>query len=169
MVYGKKNEVLREIKTKIKSNMMLLKFLYYTDVLDEDITILPDLTSEQIRDIVDSCIFNYPKLEANKESDKKCYLCLTYGTKQYHMDKNKFFNGNTFDIYIICDRDIDYNIINGSRIYAIEDCIAELFDEGEVETIGLSRIDYSEPVAIRGTDYIGIHIAVSFFDKSFII
>ena len=165
MIYGEKNAVLREIKNQLRANMTLLKFLYYVNVTDKDILILPDLTSEQVRDTVDKCIFNYPKLEANKAADMGCYICLNYGTKQYHYEDNKYFNGNTFDIYIICDRDIDFNTVNGSRIYAIEDCIAGTFDPGEVSAIGLSRVEYSEPVAVRGTNYIGVHIALSFFDK----
>lgn len=164
MTYGIKNEVTRDIKNQIRSNMNLLKFLYYVDEVDKDITLLPDLTPTQIRDVVDNYIYDYQKVEANRDTDKRCYISLSYGIKQYHALNNPYFNGNSFDIYIMCAREVDYNKINGSRINAIEQCIADIFEDGDVGCVGKSRIDISEPANIRGSEYVGIHISIIFYD-----
>lgn len=165
-VYGKKNAVRHEIVNKIKSNMILLKFLYYTDELDKDILSLPDLTLSQIKDVTDNYIYRYQKIEGHKDTDKKCYISMNYGIKQYHEKNNIYFNGNAFDIYVMCDRTVDYNKSNGSRIDAIEECIANIFDNGEVGCIGFSKIDFSEPINIRSSDYVGVHISIIFYDKN---
>lgn len=143
----------------------MLKFLYYVNETKNDILSLPDLTPSQIRDVVDTSIYRYQKVEGNNNLDKKCYLSMNYGIKQYHTVQNPYFNGNTFDIYIMCERDVDYIEANGSRIDAIEHCLASIFDNGDIECIGRSRIDLSEPINIRGSDYTGVHITIAFYDK----
>ena len=163
-IYGNKNEVRYEILNQIKSNMTLLKFLYYVDELNKDITTLPDLTHSQIKEVTDNYIYKCQKVEAKRDVDKKCYISMNYGTKQYHASNNPYFNGNSFDIYVMCDRDVDYNKSNGSRIDAIEACIASIFDNGEVGCIGKSKIDTSEPINIKGSDYVGVHIPIVFFN-----
>ena len=127
---------------------------------------MPDLSSSQIRDIIDSSIYRYEKVEANKTIDKKCYISMNYGLKQYHARNNPYFNGNAFNIYIMCSRDIDFIEANGSRVDAIEHCIADIFEDGELNTIGKSRVDFSEPISIRGSDYVGSHISIVFFDSN---
>lgn len=163
--YGYKNAVRNEIVSKLKSNMTLLKFLYYVDDLDADITTLPNLTASQIRDVVDNYIYKYEKVEANTETDKRCYISMNYGLKQYHAQNNHYFNGNTFNLYIVCERAIDYLTQHGSRMDAIEQCIADMFDYGEVGCTGNSKVDYSEPISIKGSDYICTHISIIFYDK----
>lgn len=163
--YGSKNTIREDIVNQLKSNMLLLKFLYYVDTVDEDVTLLPDLTSTQIRYVVDTCIYRYQRVDAIKDVDKKCYISMCYGLKQYHAPQNTYFNGNAFSIFVMCDRDVDFIRANGSRIDAIEACVADIFDGGEVGSIGRSYIDFSEPIQNRNNDYVGTHISIVFADK----
>lgn len=163
--YGSKNVIREEIVKQIKSNMLLLKFLYYVEVTDDDITSLPNLSPSQIRYVVDTCIYRYQRVDAIKDVDKKCYISMCYGLKQYHASRNTYFNGNAFSIFVMCDREVDFISANGSRIDAIEACIADIFDGGEVGSIGRSYIDFSEPIQNRNNDYVGTHISIAFADK----
>lgn len=159
---GHQNIVKNEIVNQIMSHKLLLKLLFYKDI-KKDIFEEYDLTFAQIRQVKAENIYESMKIPLNNQDVERPYLTMQYGMKDYHTRKNPYFNGNDFYIYVFCNTLLD-DTPNGSRISALEHCIYEIFDDGEVETIGNSKLGISEPIAINGTNIIGRKIPVIFAD-----
>ena len=159
---GHQNIVKNEIVNQIMSHPLLVKLLFYKDT-NIDIFTQPDLTFKQIRQVKRENIYESMKIPLNNQDVERPYLTMQYGNKDYHPRKNPFFNGNDFAIYVFCNTAID-DTFNGSRVSALEHCIYEIFDNGEVGAIGNSRLGISEPIAINGTNIIGRKIPIVFAD-----
>lgn len=155
-----------QIHDKIKSNPDILKLLYYTDntgdILNDEVK-YPELTLEQAQDVVKNNIYTKKKIPL-ESSNIQAYICMAYGRKIYHTDRNHHFNGNTFNFYILCHNDYDTNNIIGSRVCEIERLIEEMFDYGEIGTTCKTRLNVSSDWEINGTSYIGRHIEMVFSD-----
>lgn len=162
LMYGDKNKVTVEISNLLKSNQLLLKFLYYVSN-DIDIVNAKKLTAEQANTTAKNCIYREMRLPADTFENSKCYICMEYVQKTYHTERNMFFNGNIFVIRLVCHKDCR-NTLNGDRMYALEQCIAETFEGAKVGvTSDVVMID-SNYLVIKGTDYSGVEIKIGFQD-----
>ncbi|MEG0087051.1 MAG: hypothetical protein RR817_11340 [Niameybacter sp.] len=161
-LYGQMNETMQAILGQVMQHQDLLKFLYYT-TNDLNVEEASDLSDAQRVQVKRENVYGYRKLPLNNQSEMKPYLCMEYGSKTYHMEQNKFFNGNEVVFYIFCEGSLDPTQ-NGSRVLAIEACLRALFDGGQVEAIGKSKLKYSEPLGIQNTNLVGRRVSVIFYD-----
>ena len=152
-----------QIHDKIKSNPDILKLLYYTDNTKNPLT-QPKLTLQQAIQVVKNNIYTRKKIPSDKDIDMQCYISMRFGQRVYSHERNQFFNGNTFNFYILCHNDYDTNQVIGSRVCEIERLISEMFDDGEVGTALKTRVVQSIDVDVNGTDYSGRHIEIVFSD-----
>lgn len=151
-----------QIHDKIKSNPDILKLLYYTD---NNINPLeqPKLTKTQAQQVIKNNIYTRKKIPMENDTIQ-CYICMRYGQKIYHHQKNHFYNGNTFNFYVLCHNEYDTNEIIGSRVCEIERLIEEMFDSGSVDTTCKTMLTRSVDTDVNGTDYSGRHIEIVFSD-----
>ena len=166
----KMNDVMAQIHDKIKSNPDILKLLYYTDNTINPLE-QPRLTLAQAKQVVKNNIYTRKKVMS--ESDTiQCYISMRYGQKIYHHERNQYFNGNTFNFYVLCHNDYDTNEIIGSRVCEIERLIEEMFDIKEITISTTESHDIklmmeflpSSDIDVNGTDYSGRMIQVRFND-----
>lgn len=156
------NEVMFQIHDMIKSNPDILKLLYYTDNTINPLE-QPNLTLTQAKEVVKNNIYTRKKIPMENENIQ-CYIAMRYGQKIYHHQRNQFFNGSTFNFYILCHNDYDTNEIIGSRVCEIERLIEDMFDGGNVGTVCRTTISRSIDSDINSTDYSGRFIEVVFND-----
>lgn len=161
LMYGQKNIVCAEIHSQLKANKTLLKFLHYM-TNDVDIPNAKPLTKDEAIKISKENIFIEDKIPADLSPVVKCYICMSYGQKIYHEQKNQFYNGNTFIINVICHKDIR-NCLNGDRVYCIEECIRETFENGRIGATGSTRLQNSVPLGVKD-GYSGVGIQIVFND-----
>lgn len=157
----KMNEITDIIHDKVKSHKEIQKLLYY-DESDVDIYNMPDLSRSQAKQVMNNNIFT-KKQAFSKDEKAKCYLCMQYGTRRYHGKRNSYFDGNTFNFYVLCRNDIAINDYVGSRINEVEGILEEIFDDGEIGTVCRSRMISSEDFDAKD-DYYGRHIIIEFYD-----
>lgn len=158
---SKLNQVIDEIHFRIETNQDILKLLHF-DAYDTDIYNQPNLSSSVAQKINDERI--HDKKKKPLDSDQTCYIAMWYGRKAYYHEKNQFFNGNNFHIVILCHNDIIINRYVGDRTCEIENIIADLFDNQSIGTACRCKVVSSEDVDIKGVDYSGRHIILSFAD-----
>ena len=161
---GHQNIVKNEIVNQIMGHPLLVKLLFYKDT-NVDIFTQPDLTFKQIRQVKRENIYESMKIPLNNQDVERPYLTMQYGNKNYHSRENSYFNGNDFNIYVFCNTALD-DTLNGSRISALEHCVCEIFDKGNVASIGSSELGTSTPIAINGTSIIGRKIPIIFLAKN---
>ena len=156
------NQVVDIIQDMIKSNQDILKILNCDDK-DVDIYELPDLSRTEASKVVRNKILTRPKEFADNQ--QCCYMVLQYGDKLYHHERNIYFNGNTFNIIILCHNDIKVNNIIGDRVLEIEQIIEDTFDGKNLEKVACKcYVRYSEPVTAKSSDYTGRKLIVEFND-----
>ena len=159
---SKMNQVVDIIQDMIKSNQDILKVLNCDD-RDVDIYELPDLSRTEASNVVREKILTRPKEFA--DNYQCCYMVLQYGNKIYHHERNMHFNGNTFDIVILCHNDIKVNNVIGDRVLEIEQIIEDTFDGKELDKIACKcYMINSESVSIKSSDYTGRRLTIGFAD-----
>lgn len=163
MIYGDKNKVTVEIENLLKSNQLLLKFLYYVNDSEMDVVEAPNLTIDQLIEVANDCIYREMRLPADISEEVKCYLCMEYMQKTYHQERNTFFNGNIFVIRVVCHKDCR-ETVNGDRVYAIEECIVKTFEGAKVGTTSNVVVIDSNYSSINNTDYNVVDIRLGFVD-----
>ena len=145
------------------SNKDLLKILHYDEKNIDIYDSKHDLPPAIAKKVVENKILPYEK--EFTENEKCCYMFMLYGNKTYHQRGNSYFNGNTLDFYILCDRDIMYNNHIGNRTYEIEGIIKEVFDGATVdEVVGVCHVVTSEPIRAKSTNYMGRKVTIAFSD-----
>lgn len=156
------NHVVDIIRDMIKSNQDILKLLNCDDST-VDIYSLPNPSRSEAQKIVkEKIIARQKEFPSNEQC---CYMVLMYGNKLYHHEKNVYFNGNSFDIYIFSHNDIRVNDIVGDRVLEIEQCIEDMFDGKELDGIACKCSVYgSKPATINSNGYSGRHIVIEFND-----
>lgn len=162
MARASMNDVTKIIVDMIKSNKDILKILYH-DVATTDVYKQPDLEMEDaLKVIKDKVLVNRKEFS---DDYKCCYMILRYGEKNYHEEKNIFFNGSTFDIYALCHNDIIINDYIGDRTCEIERLIEETFDNKPLKGVACKcKVLWSEARDLSKTNYSGRHIKIEFKD-----
>lgn len=159
---SKMNQVVDIIQDMIKSNQDILKILNCDDS-DTNIYELPNLSRTEASKVVKEKILTRPREFADNQ--QCCYMVLQYGNKRYHHEKNMYFNGNTFDIVILCHNDIRINNIIGDRVLEIEQIIEDTFDGKNLDKVACKcYVRYSESVSAKSTDYTGRRLEIEFND-----
>lgn len=156
------NQVVDIIQDMIKSNQDILKLI---DCDDSDVNIyeLPDLSRTEASRVVRDKILTRPKEFADNQ--QCCYMVLQYGDKRYHHERSFYFNGNTFDIIILCHNDIKINNIVGDRVIEIEQIIKDVFDDSFLDKVACKcNVISSVSISTKSSDYTGRHIMLSFSD-----
>lgn len=156
------NQVVDIIQDMIKSNQDILKLI---DCDDSDVNIyeLPDLSRTEASRVVRDKILTRPKEFADNQ--QCCYMVLQYGDKLYHHERNIYFNGNTFNIIILCHNDIKVNSVIGDRVLEIEQIIEDTFDGKNLDKVACKcYVRYSEPVTAKSSEYTGRKLIVEFND-----
>lgn len=156
------NDIMFQIHDMVKSNQDILKLLYYNDNMINPLE-QPNLTLTQAKEVVRNNIYTRKKIPMENDNIQ-CYISMRYGQKIYHHQRSQFFNGNTFNIYVICHNDYDTNEIIGSRVCEIERLIEDMFDGGSVGTVCRATVNRSIDADINSTDYSGRHIEIVFND-----
>ena len=160
---SKMNKVVDIIRDMIKSNQDILKLLD-NDAKDVDIYSLPNLSRLEASKVVNDKIITRPKVFS--ENEQCCYMVLMYGNKTYHEARNTWFNGNNFDVYILCHNDIRINDIVGDRVLEIEQLLEDMFKDAELDKVTCrTSIANSEPSVIDN-GYTGRHITIRFYDMN---
>lgn len=161
---SKMNKVVDIIRDMIKSNQDILKLLNCDDE-KVDIYSLPNLSRLEANKVVDDKIIARPKEFSDNE--QCCYMILMYGNKAYHEARNAWFNGNSFDIYVLCHNDIKLNNIVGDRVLEIEGLLEDMFKDTELDKVTCrTSIVNSETITSTNNDYSGRHIAIRFYDMN---
>lgn len=159
---SKMNQVVDIIQDMIKSNQDILKLI---DCDDSNVNIyeLPDLSRTEASRVVRDKILTRPKEFADNQ--QCCYMVLQYGNKIYHHERNMYFNGNTFDIVVLCHNDIKVNSIVGDRVLEIEQIIEDTFDGKDLDKIACKcyMLD-SESVSTKSSGYTGRRLTIGFAD-----
>lgn len=155
------NEITDIIHDKVKSHKDIQKLLYYDDPTI-NIYEAPRLSRSEAEHVMKNNIFT-KKQAFSKDEKAKCYLCMQYGNRRYHSRRNNYFDGNTFDFYVLCRNDIVVNDYVGSRVNEIEGILEEIFDNGEIGAVCRSRMISSEGFDAKD-DYYGRHIVIEFYD-----
>lgn len=156
------NDVTRIILDMVKSNKDILKILYH-DVAAIDIYNQPELDIPEAQKVIEDKILT--KRKEFSDDYKCCYMILRYGEKNYHEEKNIFFNGNTFDIYILCHNDIIINDHIGDRTCEIERLVEETFDNKPLKGVACKcKVLWSESRDLSKTNYSGRHVKIEFKD-----
>lgn len=130
---------------------------------DVDIPNAKDLNRDEAIKISKENIFIEDKAPADLSPVVKCYVCMSYGVKKYHEDINQFYNGNNFIIRVLCHKDVRA-CLNGDRVYAIEECVKQVFGKGRVGTTGNTKLSDSIPISAKSGDYSGVEIIIQFKD-----
>lgn len=164
MKIGQCNRVKNEIIDKIMSNQDLLKLIKYTDS-NVDIYSLPNLTSKEKRELINSHIYKHKRIPTSDSEEKKTYLSICYGKSTYQTrGGGGYFKDCLLGIYAITDKSLD-NILQGSRIDEIEDIINYTFQCESVKgltdccIVEVNDLNLSEP-------YIGKCIILRFIDSN---
>ena len=155
------NDVVMVFKDKIKSNQDILKLLKYTDS-EIDIYAQSDLSGSEARSIAKSFIKETPM--NFDDNNAACFIILMYGNKQYHANRNIYFNGNTFDIYIACANSIKFNDIVGDRCLEIEAIIRDMFDDVVVDGIMMKTYAGNSSSILPTKGYSGRYLTLQFAD-----
>lgn len=155
------NKIVDEIHFRIKSNQDILKLLFH-DGKDIDIYEQPNLSRNQANEVRKDKMFLRKRVAS--EGEMSCYICMWYGRKIYHHQKNQHYNNNTFSIAIICHGDIIINDYVGDRVSEIESIIEELFDGKDIGATCRCTVVNSEDIEVRGASYIGRQITIGFSD-----
>lgn len=159
---SKMNQIVDVIHDIIKSNQDILKILS-TDDEKTDVYELPDLSRKEAIETIRNKILTQPK--EFEDNFQCCYMILQYGNKTYQYEKNRKFNGNTFEILILCHNDIRVNDVIGDRVLEIEQILEDLFDNKDIDKISCrSHIRHSELIASRNTNYTGRRLMINFSD-----
>lgn len=163
--YGQLNKHKEEFIRLLMSDQILLKFLYYKDN-SIDILSQPNLTVKQKEILKSKNIFEYKKLPTENSNDVETYLSLEFGMNRYqNRDLNKYFTQPSIYVYTITNNQLD-NTSNGSRLYAIEDRLVDLFHyEKNEATIGNSIVIASEDLNLP-SPYIGRKLMIRFTDRN---
>lgn len=155
------NQVMDIIQDKIVSNKDILKLLYY-DNADVDIYAQPNLSLTQVLEVVKKRVWKRKRKPL--ENIKECYISMWYGRKLYHNKRNSFFNGNTFNMVILCDNDIVENDYIGDRVCAIEAILNEEFDNADLGATCKCKVVDSNDVDVKNSNYSGRHVVLEFHD-----
>ncbi len=160
---AKMNEVTAIIESMIEENHDIVKLLYYCNDQDVNPYEQPLPPIPELVKLMDTRVLKYKKLFEDSESC--AYIILRYGRKKYHEDTNMYFNGNTFDIWVLCHNGIVDNRQVGSIVNEIEECLIAMFDNVFLPKLTCRCTIYStESVDVNRTDYSGRHIQLSFSD-----
>lgn len=159
------NEITAIISDLVQENHDIIKLLYYSPNQDINPYEQPLPSPPEIAKLANSQILKYKKLFEDSES---CvYMMLRYGRKIYHQENNVYFNGNTFDIWVLSHNGIVDNKHVGNVVNEIEDCLVQMFDDVFLPSLTCrSTICSSESVDINRTDYSGRHIQLFFSDAN---
>lgn len=167
---GVLNNHQQEIINTLMSDQTLLKFLYYNK--NEDILNKPELNKKQAKQIRDNNIFNFKRIPTINDKEMITYISMefdkigytsNFNSKQTH---NQYWVAPSYVFYIINHYQND-DTQNGSRINAIEDRIVDLFHcKNNISSIGISVIQYSQPIIGLTHPYIGRALYISFIDKN---
>jgi hypothetical protein len=143
-MYGQLNELRESIMNKVMSNQDLLKFIFYCDTTENtDILLLPNLTKEQRKSLINTQIFKYKRMPLKDETTAKCFLSMQY----LGVNRNKkepYWMMPYFEFTVVCSDSIS-EIANGNRLLAIEECIVNSFDMQNVGAVGNCRVIVSQP------------------------
>lgn len=163
--YGRLNKHKEEFIRILMSDQILLKFLYYKDN-SSDILSKPDLTVREKAMLKSKNIFEYRKLPTENNTEVDTYLSMEFGMNRYqNKDGNKYFTQPTIYVYTVANNQLD-DTSNGSRIYAIEDRLVELFHYEKNETIiGYSVVVASEDLNLP-SPYVGRKLMIRFADRN---
>lgn len=161
---SKMNKVVDIIRDMIKSNQDILKLLD-SDDKNVDIYALPNLSRLAANEVVKNKIISRPKEFSDNE--QCCYMVIMYGNKAYHEARNSWFNGNSFDIYVLCHNDIRLNDVVGDRVLEVEQLLEDMFKDAELDKVTCrTSIVNSESITSNNNDYSGRHIAIRFYDMN---
>lgn len=162
---GQLNLVKEKLVTDIMSDQHLLKYLKYKDN-DVDIPSQPNLTLDDKIAIKNKNIYEYRKAPSIDSANRDIWLSMEYGVvKRGEIKRNRnesIYTKPTFFFYIITYDELD-KCLNGSRLYAIEDCLVRLFDKKDVLAFGKAYVVASEPMQLP-YPYVGRRVTLAFYD-----
>lgn len=158
-MYGQLNELREEIINKVMTNQDLLKLLFYCDT--NDVLSQPNLTRNQKDSLKLNQIFKYKRMPLNSQTNAKCFLSMQFG-RVLRDSKNNHWTMPLFAFTIVCADSVG-EILQGSRILAIEQCIEDIFAFQNVAGIGQTFIIGSDPETVD-TGYQARTMTIKFLD-----
>lgn len=169
VISGKLNSLYNEIMGIILSDQPLLKLLYYNN--DEDVLNKPDLTMTQIASMKNVNFFKHKKIPTIEANEQVTTISFEYDEVSRnqsfgHRDPMKYWMKPTVGIYIVGHATND-DTKNGSRVWAIEDRLVELFHYKSNDiSLGSSCVTGSEDLYGLPYPYFGRVVKITFWDKN---
>lgn len=168
-ISGMLNRMCNEILGIIMSDQPILKFLYYNK--DEDVLSKPDLTKKEIMTMRDVNFFRHKKIPTIESNDQRTVISIEFDEvsrrQSYgHRDNMKYWVRPTVGVYVIGHATND-NTKNGSRVWAIEDRLVDLFHYKLNDiSLGASCVIGSEDLYGLPYPYFGRVVKITFWDKN---
>ena len=165
-ISGSLNKLHNEIMAIIMSDQDILKFLYYNK--DDDVLSKPDLTKKQIASMKNINFFKHKKIPTVETNEMRTVISFEYDevTRSNRKGNYKYWSVPTVCIYIIGHVSND-ETKNGSRVWAIEDRLVDLFHyEKNNISLGNSCVTKSEDIYGLPYPYFGRAVSIQFWDKN---
>lgn len=164
ILYGFPNKLIHNIGTRLMLDTIINKFLYYSNVTDENIFELPELDNP-IGLLKNNKVFYGRRVNKVLESaDISVYITVyDYAPLQKRFEKSNSLSTTKIEIGVVCHVDCA-DTLNGLRYWIVAQRIADMFKEDEnrdISSVGKIKLESIRPLFnMPNPEYEGYQIVV---------